>query len=402
MTWTTADGVKQQLRRLWERGELLRALAADEPEFPLRLTLKGPTSAELANQFEAVRRWIAGLTAIPHLRIEWREVHHRVMGAQRVPQCLWVDRLDDAFALIGKRADAARFLDVLKLTCAHQPALLRWVQKHPLQALTLAEAWPSLLAVVGWMLDHPRPGVYLRQVDLPGVATKFIEAHRGVLAELFDLVLPPDAIDAGCRGVGQFAARYGFLDKPARLRFRVLDDRMALLHGPSRPDVTLDAASFARLDAPLRRVFITENEANFLAFPPVEDAIVLFGAGYGWESLARAEWLTHCAMHYWGDIDTHGFAILDQLRSRFAHVRSFLMDRATLLAHEPLWGEEPDQASHDLPRLTAEEHALYDDLRGNRLRHHLRLEQERIGFRWIADALARLAGEGSAVESASK
>lgn len=137
-------------------------------------------------------------------------------------------------------------------------------------------------------------------------------------------------------------------------------------------------------------MFITENEVNFLAFPPVPGAVVVFGAGYGFEALGRARWLDGCALHYWGDIDTHGFAILDQLRSRFPHAGSFLMDRATLLAHEALWGEEPEPLVHELPRLTAAEQALYDDLRRDRLRPRLRLEQERVGFRWVQQALAPL------------
>lgn len=53
-----------------------------------------------------------------------------------------------------------------------------------------------------------------RQVDLPGVHSKFIEAHRGVLAALLDLALPVDAVDITKAGVSQFAARYGFLEKP--------------------------------------------------------------------------------------------------------------------------------------------------------------------------------------------
>jgi hypothetical protein len=44
----------------------------------------------------------------------------------------------------------------------------------------------------------------------------------------------------------------------------------------------------------------------------------------------------------------------------------------------------------DLPQLTAEEGALYNDLRDNRLRPNLRLEQERIGFGWLQQALAAL------------
>ena len=38
-------------------------------------------------------------------------------------------------------------------------------------------------------------------------------------------------------------------------------------------------------------------------------------------------------------------------------------------------------------RLTAAERALYDDLRDVRIGRNLRLEQERIGFGWVASAL---------------
>lgn len=155
-------------------------------------------------------------------------------------------------------------------------------------------------------------------------------------------------------------------------------------------DVTLDAASFATLALPIERVFVTENEINFLAFPPVARAIVVFGAGYGWDSLARASWLHQCHLHYWGDIDTHGFAILDQLRGYFPQVASFLMDRETLLAHQMHWGEEPELARHELSRLTVQEMAVYDELRFDRLHARLRLEQERIGYGWLVDQLARV------------
>jgi len=114
---------------------------------------------------------------------------------------------------------------------------------------------------------------------------------------------------------------------------------------------------------------------------------VIFGAGYGFDMLADMDWLARCPIYYWGDIDTHGFAILDQLRARFAQVESFLMDRATLLAFESQWGEESAPTLRDLPRLTQPEQALYDDLRDNRLRKNLRLEQERIGFEWVKAAL---------------
>jgi hypothetical protein len=107
--------------------------------------------------------------------------------------------------------------------------------------------------------------------------------------------------------------------------------------------------------------------------------------------LAQAEWLQRCTLHYCGDLDTHGFAILDQLRAHLPHARSLLMDRDTLLAHAAQWTVEPQPTQRDLPRLNEAERRVYDDLRWRRLRAEpLRLEQERIGFGWVESAVAAL------------
>jgi hypothetical protein len=388
MNWTTPTDLRAQVQRLWDRGDLLRAAVTDAISWPLRLSLKAPTAADLSERFEAVRDWVRAVAETPQVRIEWREWNHRIQGTQRLPAAIWIDTLQDALTFIGKGRQAQRFEAVWQQTAAAQPALLAWLSRRPIQALHLADRWERLLAVVAWLQTHPRPAVYLRQVDVPGVDSKFIEAHRGVLAELLDLALPPEVIELDATGVARFARRFGFLDKPVRIRFRLLDPALPSLPGcEGLPDITLDAASFAALALPARRVFITENETNFLAFPPAADAIVVFGAGYGWEALARAAWLHRCPLHYWGDIDTHGFAILDQLRGHFPHAASFLMDKETLLAHRSHWGEEPDPARHDLSRLTRGEAAVYDDLRFDRHQPRLRLEQERVGFGWLCNRL---------------
>ncbi|HZV66420.1 MAG TPA: Wadjet anti-phage system protein JetD domain-containing protein [Telluria sp.] len=387
MSWTTSADLRQQVRRLWERGELLSALAGADTVFPRRLVLKCPSSAEITGRFEEVRQWAAGLRALPHCRMEMRDFAHRVFGNNCLPQAAWLDSLDDALAMIGKQRDAAHFRQMLDYTGQHGAALLPWLARKPLRALELADSWHALLAVVSWLAAHPRPGIYLRQVDIPGIDSKFIEANRGVLAELLDLSLAPEAIDTSHSGVAQFARRYGFRDKPLRLRFRMLDPALAILPGHGAADISLDAASFARLAPPAQRVFVTENEINYLAFPPVRHSMVVFGAGYGWEVLAQAAWLGQVSLLYWGDIDTHGFAILNQLRARFGHVESVLMDHATLMAHQHAWGEENAPIKHDLPFLTPGEQAVYDTLRDNALRANLRLEQEKIGFNWLSARL---------------
>ena len=390
MTWTTPNELKAQLTRLWSRGELLRDVVTQNQRFPLRLTLKCPSSTDITDNFIMVRNWAAALSATDFVRIEWQEIRHRVQGAQKIPASVWIDTIEDALHILNKRKDWDRFLMQVSSTRLANPALLPWLAKRPLQGLELTSDWPNMLAVVNWISRNPRPNIYLRQVDLAGVHSKFIESNRGVLTELLDMVLPAQAVDLNKTGVSQFASRYGFVEKPQRIRFRVLDPTLNVFAQSICPDVSLDAESFSAITIAVKHVFITENEINFLAFPLVRNAIVIFGAGYGWDAIARAKWLSKCSIHYWGDIDTHGFAILNQLRGHFADVDSFLMDRTTLDAHEAMWGREDKPTAANLVCLTAPEQELYDVLRDNRIRAGLRLEQEYIGFEWLKSRIDQL------------
>ena len=298
--------------------------------------------------------------------------------------------MGDALALIGKQPAAADFACLYAELGTRLPALQSWALSHPHDLLALGDHAHRLMDVVEWLQMHPRADVFLRQVDLPGIDSKFIEAHRRILSRWFDAVLPAEAIDQTHTGISGFAPRYGFREKPVRIRMRLLDDAINPLPELGYADLTLDAASFAKLSITPERVFITENEVNFLAFPHVQRSIVLFGAGYGWAGLAQALWLQACELYYWGDIDTHGFAILDSLRKHFPHVQSLLMNEATLLSHEQFWGIEETQVKHDLLRLTPAESTMYDTLRWGHIRNGLRLEQERIGFGHLEEALRGL------------
>jgi hypothetical protein len=392
--WTTPADLRAQMQRRWDKGDLLAEWAhakQELPLFPMRLSLRGPSSAELSARFDEVRIWAAELLqgSGSGYRVVMREVRHRVLGHNAVPDEAWVDTLDDALRWLGKRRDAQAFQRLLDSTRPQQPALLPWLAQQPLRALALVDVWPNLLAVVAWLQAHPRPGIYLRQLDLPGIHSKFVETQRGVLGELLDLALPALAINTHFSGAAQFAGRYGFRDKPARVRLRFLDQAHRAWVPGTDADYTVSQEAFAALTPAVRRVFITENEINFLAFPPVADSLVIFGAGYGFDGLALATWLSQCEVQYWGDIDTHGFAILDQLRAHLPHALSFLMDRATLFDHQAQWTHEPQPTQRELTRLHDDERRLYDDLRWRRLREEpLRLEQERVAFGHVQRAAA--------------
>ena len=132
-----------------------------------------------------------------------------------------------------------------------------------------------------------------------------------------------------------------------------------------------------------------ENEVTGLAFPEQAGSLLIFGGGYGVDRLATAQWLCSRTVIYWGDIDTHGFAILDRLRASFPQTSSLLMDRETLLAHRVQWSSEATPQTADLHGLDPKERALYDDIRFDRLGSGVRLEQERVPYSYMCSAIRR-------------
>ena len=81
--------------------------------------------------------------------------------------------------------------------------------------------------------------------------------------------------------------------------------------------------------------------------------------------------------------------MLSQLRGYYPQTESLLMDRDTLFNHRALWGREPKQHNADLAHLRPAEAALYRELLDNVHGTAVRLEQERVRYRCLIDALER-------------
>lgn len=207
MAWMQLADLRCQAQKLWDNGMLLRALILDHDPFPKRFPLKSPTSRELVERFDEARQWIAAIQKQDDFRIETRELNHRVIGTNAIPRYAWIDSLEQAFRITGKNRQAGQFQRIVGLCQQRNPALLEWIQEFPLKALQLESAWPELLDIIDWFRSHPLPDVYLRQIDIPGVHSKFIEQHRGTLINLLDLSLPVESICKAGTGVGQFAQR---------------------------------------------------------------------------------------------------------------------------------------------------------------------------------------------------
>ncbi len=378
-SWTLPADVRTAIRKKWDSGVLLARYAAGQDWEPLSIAIRGPSAREIGERLAEVRRWAAewAEAARGPLRVEYKQVGGRHFGVNSIPGRAWLDGYDDAWALLRVQPEVRRLSELVE--AAHGTRLIPWLTGHPMLALRLAAAWNRLVATVLWIERHQAPGMYLRQVDVPGVDTKFIERHKGVLAELLDAQLDPSRVNAA---TPDFAGRYGFARRPGYVRFRVPGGFRGFSELSARAD------EFTAVPDGVTRAYVIENEITYLAFPVPAAGMVIFGGGYAVTVLESLGWLGALDVLYWGDIDTHGFAILNRLRHHLPHARSMLMDRGTLLGHRDHWTTEPAPTAVALDLLAPAEAALYADLVSNAYGRSVRLEQERVSFSAVEKAVA--------------
>lgn len=371
--WTTSADIRTKARRRWDDGSLLRAYARGHQFEPLSVPLRGPGPTEIGDDLAGVQSWIAelqaGSTARGRLRytIEHKPVGGRLVGRNPLPSRAVISTWGEMQSLLGVGSEVTVFDELLALA-RPTAAAYEWAIAHPLQAIGIAEDWPALLAAYGWLDSQRDRGMYLRQVDVPGVDTKFIESHRGVLAQML-----------GARAT-TLANELGFASKPALLRLRFDAGFLGLPGNLSEATFRLD--ELAQVGVGVGTAVIVENEITYLSVPVPVEGVVIWGAGFGVDRPGSLPWLRDAEVHYWGDIDTHGFAIVDRLRAWLPQTKTFLMDNETLATHRDRWGREPKPTSAALGRLTPSERALYNELVTGHHGNNIRLEQERIDWTW--------------------
>ncbi len=380
--WSSPDDIAKKVRRRWADGSLLQAHATGKPFPAITVPLRGPKASEIGDDLGAVQEWVARLEASrrsdARYTLEFATIGGRHFGRNRLPSRAIVSSYSQAWAVLGVAADVRRFEEILRAGAEHPP-VHDWVLAHPHQALELHHEWPRLLATCAWLDAYRGSEKYLREISVPGVDTKFAERHRATLAAL--LGVPSTATG--------FLTGLGLRTKPQLVRLRVCPGL-----GLPTPlsELAVRAEELAALQIAPAAVLVCENEITFLSVPVPKDGAVIWGKGFEVDRVGRLPWLTDADVVYWGDLDTHGFAILDRLRAWLPHTRSVLMDRETLLAHRDRWGTEATPTRATLTRLTPDEHALYLDLVGDHLGDRVRLEQERIDWAWAEQRLLDSSG----------
>ncbi|CCK62959.1 Wadjet anti-phage system protein JetD domain-containing protein [Mycobacterium canetti] len=376
--WTTPDDIAARVRRRWDDGSLLRGYANGDPFEPIEVPLRGPKPSQVGDDIAAARDWVAALDAgrrdDGRYTLQWQSIGGRQIGRNRLPVRAVVSSNEQAWALLGVGSLVRRFDELLVLAQQH-PRVREWVVDHPHRALSLGPEMSQLIAAYVWLDGHRQSNRYLREISAPGVDTKFAERHRPVLAAML-------GVSSTASG---FLAGLGLRSKPGLVRLR--PSPSLGFPGPTLTELAVRSDELAQLTVEPRVAVIVENEISYLSINVPEDGVVIWGKGFEVDNVGRLRWLAEADILYWGDIDTHGFAILDRLRAWLPRARSVLMDRETLLAHRDRWVTEDRPAKSVLTRLTPDEQDLYSELVGDGLGERVRLEQERIDWHWVEQRL---------------
>lgn len=375
--WSTPGDIAAKVRRRWDDGSLLRAYADGVPFQSIEVPLRGPKPGQIGDDVAAARDWVTavdtGRRDDARYTLEWKSVGGRQIGRNRVPVRAVLFSYDQVWGLLGVTAVVRGFDEMLAVADRH-PRVREWIVANPHRALAVAPELPQLIAAYDWLDTHRQSRRYLREISAPGVDTKFAERRRADLAAML-------GVSASASG---FLADLGLRSKPGLVRLRPA--RSLGLPAPLT-ELAVRAEELARLDVRPRVALIVENEISYLSLEVPDDGVVIWGKGFDVDDVGRLPWLSGAYIVYWGDIDTHGFAILDRLRAWLPAARSVLMDRETLLAHRDRWVTEDRPAKSILTRLTPDEQGLYTELVEDALGERVRLEQERIDWCWVEQRL---------------
>ncbi|MBF0470569.1 MAG: hypothetical protein HQL48_04265 [Gammaproteobacteria bacterium] len=380
------DDIRKGLKRRYNNNhrKWLGAVGDCQPTedsgWPLEIPLAIPTEKQALQRIEDVRGWVAVWRSWSGAgSVLWSERRWRKLGTQSLPDRLLLRSPAEVAQWIGEterwQRARQRYLELVAIW----PRLVnRLCRYFDLLADYDEENYRRLIAMISWIERHSDSNLYPRQLPVPGLDSKWLEQRKGVVADLLDVIRDQPSSGA------DFYQRCGLRTLPQLIRLRILDHNLRARVG-GLAELSTPIEQLAKLDLPAANVFIIENLQTGLAFEDLPASVVIMQLGYGVDILGRLPWIARAQSIYWGDIDTHGFAILNRARGYLPQLQSLLMDETTLFQHKELWVEEREQhPAKTLPLLSAPEQRLYRAIKNGLWGDNIRLEQERIAweFAW--------------------
>ena len=369
--------VSQKLQRQFRNH--CKSWLVGQGNWPFSIPLGLPTEAQASQDMSAVQHWQSHWREWQGVgELVWIERHWPRLGKQVLPEKLLIHSADDVAQWIGEAVRWQRATQRCNQWCTRWPQLRDYL---PRQFNLLADYddqdFLRLEQVLAWLVENPGSNLYIRQLPIVGIDSKWLEKRKRLVVELLS-VLHDKPVDTE----KEFYAVTGIRREPTLVRMRILDQQLRQRCG-GLSDISAPLNQWRNMNLNPQKVFIVENQQTGLAFDDIESAIVIMGLGYSVNLLDDISWVQRAQSYYWGDIDTDGFSILNRARRYLPNLKSILMDEQTLLQHKVLWGKDNHAANASVLNLLNEtEMQFYLKMVNNDFGERLRLEQERIDWQY--------------------
>lgn len=315
--------------------------------------------------------------------IDFKQVKTKYLSVQDLPHSIYFESEQDYLKYLGKEQEVIKFKKNINKILSEFLELKQWLLKKPKKVIENLTKWEDILKVCRYFKENPKPNLYIRELPIK-VHTKFIEQNQAIIKDVLGVIIA-DSIN---RNEKNFEKRFHLKYAEPQVRFRILDNNISQRFFLGIDDIAIPISHFRKLKLPIKRVLVVENKTSLyttLTLPKMENTIAIFGGGYGVTNLKEISWFRDIKLLYWGDFDVHGFEILSQFRSYYAHTKSVFMDKATF---DKFFDDDEGKPSNTSLRLnlTDVEQELYNQIKVN----NWRLEQEKIPLDYVCETLQRM------------
>ncbi|HVM13029.1 MAG TPA: Wadjet anti-phage system protein JetD domain-containing protein [Egibacteraceae bacterium] len=376
--------VGERIEKHWADSVLADVQGRADPRWPWAVTLTTFNGQALNERWSEVWRWIVGWNAWAEAnRCQLTLANRRVGGAKRaIPTRISVPDIDTA-AVVTDSDWTRRLADVRsRARILHEEFPNTLTNGLLRSACALSDVDFDLAREAAkWFRQHDAAGLTTRQVPIAGLHSKWLDRNTRLVT--------------GLSG----SSELGLVTRPSRIQFSYLDRKWLERGNRRRDSISLDEPERSPGYQP-QVILVTENKDTALFFPQIDDGIVIEGNGNAVTRLARIPWIRACPrVVYWGDLDAHGLAILDLLRSTGIAAESMLMDEATLDRYAPYASPTyadgsplPQGPPPPRPFLSDDERSLLERITDPAWTGPRRIEQERIPLDAAHDELTQSLG----------
>ncbi|MEA3228607.1 MAG: DUF3322 domain-containing protein, partial [Campylobacterota bacterium] len=299
------EEIFQKVLKIYTSGKVWKDFIVSENLFPLEIKLKKVKQIDIRDNYSQLIKELNSLKK-EVFEMEYQEFHFKSLGTQKLPIVIHFRERKDFLSYISKEREFEEFVSLYQHIVLKYPLLKTTLLEKPSVILENSTRWDKLFLVYDFFIKTPQVNIYIRELNIEGIDTKFIERNRKILDSFLTILLDRKDYKEEIKTLSNygFEKKYFFKYPQPLIRFRILDTTQTI---GGLSDISTPVNEFKSLELLSKNIFIVENKITTLSFPPLKNSTVIFGSGYGVEVLKNVDWLEDKNIFYWGDIDSDGF-----------------------------------------------------------------------------------------------